>query len=109
MPGLPACLNHALTVIAAAGSRALLSSTLICPLKPSKPTALPEIPRTHVVPPERTPLLPLPEPSVTVVPLPSSSFQIPTGPSGAERGGGGERRDDKNKRGEGEAIQHLRH
>src|SRR5882724_5460875 len=59
-------------------SRELESGTVILSSMPSKNNALPTFPVVHRGPLTKVPLLPLPEESEAVVPLPSSNFQYAT-------------------------------
>jgi hypothetical protein len=61
-------------------SREAESGTVILSSMPSKNKALPTLPAVHTGPFIRVPVLPLPEESETVVPLPSSNFQYATSP-----------------------------
>src|SRR6476619_1966242 len=63
-------------------SSELESGTVILSSTPSKYNAFPTFPAVHRGPLTRVPVLPLPEESETVVPLPSSNFQYATRPVG---------------------------
>src|SRR6266436_5277233 len=61
-------------------SRELESGTVILSSMPSKNNAFPTFPAVHRGPLTKVPVLPFPEESETVVPLPSSNFQYATRP-----------------------------
>src|SRR6266436_4735044 len=63
-------------------SRELESGTVILSSMPSKNNAFPTFPAVHRGPLTKVPVLPFPEESETVVPLPSSNFQYATRPVG---------------------------
>src|SRR2546427_10745789 len=59
-------------------SREFESNTVTLAAMPSKDNALPAIPALHTGPFIKVPVLPFPEESATVVPVPSSNFQYAT-------------------------------
>src|SRR5215510_5140485 len=67
-------------------SREAESSAVTLSSMPSKYRALPTLPAVHRGPLIRVPVLPLPEESEAVVPLPSSNFQWATRPDGTTAG-----------------------
>ncbi len=79
-------LTHASNVARVDKSNDALSATVTQSLIPSNVRADPNLPEVVRVAPAMVPLLPRPEPSVTVVPLVSSN---PHAPTGAVPGGGG--------------------